>query len=260
MKPFVLLLALALGAFAQNSQPQTGDTVTIKPVVVEVEEHPAPPGPSLTRIDLDFKGGPPAALIEAISKALGNQVNVIVDEADSQVRLPPIRVRSATINDVFSALATATLREIPLPTGRDSYQMHRVQSQFKPTDSGSGITDDTVWSFVSNEPETQQALLKSEKVSKSALRHFQLGSYLSDKLTVEDITTTIRTGWEMLGIREQPVLKFHKETGILIAAGDAELLEQIPMVLQQLPTQNGAPLPSAAPRPSASRPQNALRP
>jgi len=232
MKPSsFLLLTLAASAFGQ-SLPPTTTPEKVSPLVIQ--EHAATPSPQVSRVDLDFKGGPPAALVDAISKSVGKQVNVIVDEDDAQVRLPPIHVRNATVADIFSALANATMREVTVPVGRDSYQTRQVRSQFMPTNSG-GVSDETVWSFVSNEPETKQAQFNFAKSPKRALRHFQLGNYLSDKLSVEDITTAIRTGWELLGVKEQPELKFHKETGILIAAGDPDLLEQIPMVLQQLP-------------------------
>ena len=64
--------------------------------------------------------------------------------------------------------------------------------------------------------------------------------------------------WDLLGVKEQPELKFHKETGILIAMGDEELIEQIPMVLQQLPTNgsagnNALPPLQVAPRPAPAR-------
>jgi hypothetical protein len=257
MKPFsFFLLTLATNAFAQSSPPTTTPE-KVPPLVIQ--EHAAAPAVQLSRVDLDFKGGPPAALVDAISKSLGKQVNVIIDEGDAQVHLPPIRVRNATAPDIFSALANATTREVLVPAGRDSYQTRQVRSQFMPNSNLGGITDETVWSFVSNEPETKQAQLNFAKTPKPALRHFQLGSYLSDKLSVEDITTAIRTGWELLGVKEQPELKFHKETGILIAAGDAELLEQIPLVLQQLPTsaQVGSfalPPPPSIPRVSQPRP------
>ena len=242
MKKYPLLLILA-ATFAYGAPTDS------KPLV-PVEE-PATASTSRSRVDLDFKGGPPAALVDAISKSLGKQVNVIIGDDDAQVRLPAIHVQNATVADIFVALANATTREITVPTGRDSYQTRSVRSQFLPTNA-STVTDETVWSFVSNEPETQQALQKSTKGAKPALRHFQLGTYLVENLRVEDITTAIRTGWEMLGIKEQPELKFHKETGILIAAGDAELLDQIPMVLQQLlpqePARPGSFVPQPLPR------------
>jgi len=65
---------------------------------------------------------------------------------------------------------------------------------------------------------------------------------------VEDITTSIRTGWEMLAVKNPPELKFHKETGILIAAGDPQLLDQIPMLLKQLP-RDGSDAKANSPRP-----------
>jgi hypothetical protein len=71
---------------------------------------------------------------------------------------------------------------------------------------------------------------------------------------VEDITTAIRIGWEMLKVERIPDLKFHKETGILITAGNPDLLDQIPAVLQQLPRKddpNAIRPPRVIQRPSA---------
>ena len=74
MKPFFILLVLTAGAFAQSAPPAT----EILPPVV-VEQHAVDAPTPLSRIDLEFKGGTPAALVEAISKAIGKQLNVIID-------------------------------------------------------------------------------------------------------------------------------------------------------------------------------------
>jgi len=230
MKTLVCLLLLATAASAQNapvpSRPQR--------VINQVAQNQ--PAAELSRFDLDFKGGPPAALVQAMSKALGKQVNVVVDESDAAVRLPPILVRSATVHDVFTAITMATAREVAVPVGGGNYQFRSVQNTFQPAGA---ISDDTVWSFSSNEADTQQ---NNEVIGKPerSLRHFQLSPYLNEKLTVEDITTAIRTGWEMMGEKDQPELKFHRETGILIAVGNTKLLEQIPQLLQQLPGSENA--------------------
>ena len=190
--------------------------------------------------------------MDALGQVLGKQVNVIVVDSASKVRLPPVRVRNVTLNDVFTAIATASQREVAVPTGQNMIQYKNVQCRFLP--AGSSITDDTVWSFVSNESEVEEQSLRLNKPNRE-LAHFQLGDYLNDKLSVEDITTAIRTGWEMLGTKEPPDLKFHKETGIMIAAGDPKLLEQIPLVLQQLPRGHFAPgappMVPSIPRPGA---------
>jgi hypothetical protein len=259
MKTFscILLLLAAAGAHAQTEPPAaapvpnaTVPNAINPPVPRRTNAIPGPPQavlpplPVLSKIDLDFQGGTPAALIDVLSRSLGKRVNAIIDDSDAKVQLPAIHVRNADLTSIFTAMATATAKQVAIPTsshmgGTVSYQYQNVQSQFVPPPGG-GVTDDTVWSFVSNESDAQ-TFLDSTKTTQRALKHFQLGPYLNEKLTVEDITTAIRTGWEMLETQDKPELKFHKETGILLAAGDAKLLEQIPQVLLQLPRAPGSP-------------------
>ena len=220
----LLLLSTAATLLAQAPVPSP------QPTRQAVQNAPAVG--DLSRFDLDFRGGTPKELVDSLGQAMGKQVNVIIIDSASKVRLPPVRVRNATVNDVFNAIATASQREVAIPSGQNTIQYKVVQCRFTP--SGNSITDDTVWSFVSNETDLEEQTLRLNQ-PKRELAHFQLRDYLSDTLTVEDITTSIRTGWEMLAVKNPPDLKFHKETGILIAAGDPQLLDQIPMLLKQLP-------------------------
>jgi hypothetical protein len=67
-------------------------------------------------------------------------------------------------------------------------------------------------------------------------RFYQLAPYLEAGYKVEDITTTIETGWKMLGITRPPELTYHKDTKVLIAVSDADKLKTIDDVLKQLST------------------------
>lgn len=256
-KNFTLLsLCAAAGALAQAPVPVPAPQTAPPAVTLPSPDAPRKPGEprranpppadvsNLTRFDLNFPGGRPDMLVEALDKALGKMgaVNVVIHESAANVMLPAVRVRNATVADVFNAIQTASRREVAVPTSVQmgiggqktvqSYSYRNVQHQFIP--AGNSLTDDTVWSFVSNEPE---ALSEKERLDQTPreTRYFTLREYLSDSLTVEDITTAIRIGWEMLKVERIPDLKFHKETGILITAGNPDLLDQIPAVLQQLP-------------------------
>jgi hypothetical protein len=244
MKASFLFLCLAAAAAAQTAvpAPSAQPSRVVRSVVTSSPGQETPTEENPIRVNLDFKGGTPADLVAALSTAVGQQINVVIDQRDAKVQLPPVHVRNASLPSIFMAIASASTREVPVATsmhngGTTSYSYRTVQNQFLPGDGTTGI--DSVWSFVSSEPEMEEAM-KLSQVPQRALRHFQLSQYLTDNLTVEDITTAVKTGWEMLGMREMPDLKFHKETGILIAAGDPNLLEQIPQVLQQLPSKNAA--------------------
>ena len=51
---------------------------------------------------------------------------------------------------------------------------------------------------------------------------------------MDDITTAIKSGWDMQHIDPQPRLSFHKETKLLIAVGDPNQLDAIDAVLKAL--------------------------
>jgi hypothetical protein len=86
-------------------------------------------------------------------------------------------------------------------------------------------TDDSIWQFYSEKPNLPQ--------EPKVCRFFQLAPYL-DTYKIEDITTAIETGWKMLGETERPEIKFHKDTKLLIAVGEASKLAMIDSVLRQL--------------------------
>jgi hypothetical protein len=224
-----MALATALGQNPPAPVPGTREALPPQAVVQTTPEKP--PMPDAKRIDLHFKGGTPRDLIAAMGAALGKEVNAVIGDEGAKVKLPEFRVRNATVADIFEALGRISKRSVKVPLGGGSYQQQIVQSQFLRVDN---TGDDTLWSFVSNEAEVAEALEK-EVLQKRQLQHFQLGEYLSDRLTIEDITTALQTGWEMVGAKEMPDLKFHPQTGILIVAGDPKLLDQIPDLLKCLP-------------------------
>jgi hypothetical protein len=61
-----------------------------------------------------------------------------------------------------------------------------------------------------------------------------LSPYLDAGYKVEDITTAIKTAWDMLGIAQGPEMKYHKDTKLLIAVGEADKLQMIDEALGQL--------------------------
>ena len=67
-------------------------------------------------------------------------------------------------------------------------------------------------------------------------RFYQLAPYLEAGYKVEDITTTIKTGWKMLGVTNPPQISYHKDTKVLIAVGEADKLKTIDDALKQLST------------------------
>jgi hypothetical protein len=75
---------------------------------------------------------------------------------------------------------------------------------------------------------------------KQQCRFWQLEPYL-DRFTIDDITTAIETGWDMLTFRSDGRnLRFHKETKLLIAVGNKDELLVVDDALRQLTSVKGA--------------------
>ena len=62
-----------------------------------------------------------------------------------------------------------------------------------------------------------------------------VGSLLSEKMTIEDVAAALEMSWSMQADASQPQMKFHEETGMLIAKATPELLEVADQVIAQLP-------------------------
>lgn len=86
------------------------------------------------------------------------------------------------------------------------------------------------------------------QVANDICRFYQLEPML-EKYKVEDITTAIQSGWEMLHVTKVPQLKFHPETRLLIAVGTEDNLRIIENVLKQLVADS-----PVLPRPTIPRP------
>src|SRR5207249_11850956 len=100
---------------------------------------------------------------------------------------------------------------------------------------GSKISDDTIWTFyVENPPSSAQVIPK-------VCRFYSLARYLESGTTVDDITTAIKTGAQMLGEGTGPEISFHKDTKLLIAVGEPSKLEIIDSVLRALDSQMQRP-------------------
>ena len=203
---------------------------------------------SLIRFDLDFPGGTPAQFIEAISKAMGKHLNVIVSRESSDANIMPIKVSNATVPELFRAIQAASLRLVPVPTGINAIEYRQVSLIFQTTSDP--ITNESVWSFQVAGPSSEDLKPKS---APDVCQYFQLAPYL-DNYTIEDITTAIQTGWKAMRkkevqkrtkveqlkeIDEIPELSFHKETRLLIAVGPSASIAMIPQVLSQLMKDSG---------------------
>jgi hypothetical protein len=189
-----------------------------------------------SRFDLDFRGGPPALLVDYLTQAAGHPINAIIPDEGNDVQIPRMSLKRVTVESVFESVSLAS-------------QANSRASNQRPRSFGGGVEpaptqltygfrratgddESPVWVFYFQKPAVEERALPAKSV-----RFFQLAPYLDgpNGLKVEDITTAIRTGYDLLGAKDAPEFKFHKETRLLIAVGEQSRLALIDEVLNSLP-------------------------
>ena len=223
-------------------------------------ELPPPPYAAFSKFDLDFPGGTPEVLVRMISEATGRPLNVIVPEDLALTSIPPIKLRNVTVPQLFAALAQASRKDVARIGGYNSgfpgaaptpvYQFHTTSYGFF---TQGDQNPDSVWYFRAERPPVIPD--PAPPVRPKTCRFFQLSPYL-EEYKVEDITTAVETAWKMLGRtnEDQPEMKFHKDTNLLIVVGSEDKVSMIDAVLKSLTPSSGAidpatglPIPSAPP-------------
>src|SRR5437773_158798 len=172
---------------------------------------------NLVKFDLEFPGGTPRQLVEAIEKASGKPLNAVIPDEDAGLRLPALKMRAVNVWELFQALSVSSRRTIQTTRGVAS-----VEYGFSTVGN---LSENSIWYFYQHKPDPFE--------EKKACRFYQLDPYL-DTFKVEDITTAIQTGWKMLGETNPPTISFHKDTKLLIAVGEQSKLQLIDSVLEQL--------------------------
>jgi hypothetical protein len=194
------------------------------------------------RFDLDFAGGTPKQLVAAIQKVSGRPLNAVILAEHDNFALPPLKLKSVTVAQLFEALELASIKREAIPGARVGLPYQNFQSTYG-FRAKNPAQKDTIWYFTVEKP-TPPIPVEEPNIC----RFYPLESYLERGLTVDDITTAIQTGWKMLGDREPPVINFHKDTKLLIAVGPVARLETIDSVLAALrPSQRSTPAPTPKP-------------
>ena len=226
----LLALPSACGQPAQQ-RPQPAPAST---------QNAAPRTQDLGKFDLDFRGGTPRQLVEAIEKTSRRTLNAIVPDEFASLQLPELKMKAVTVHQLFEALHEASVKTVPhvYPGGQVEYD--KFEYGFKTLEPPNAISDYSIWYFYCLKP----LVLENPKTC----RFYQLTPYL-ETYKVEDITTAIQTGWKMLGETNPPAISFHKDTKLLIAVGEESKLQLIEIVLQQLaegkPLSHGEPAKNA---------------
>jgi hypothetical protein len=145
--PFILCLTVLVStsglgqppAAPAPSQPLPQRRVMLPPGVGQPAETP-----QLTKFSLDFPGGTPQELVAAIEKATGKPLNAIIAEEHANFRLPPIRLSSVTVPELFSALLQGSYKYRYYDNGpRTVISSYGFETDAKPP------SDDSIWRFYS---------------------------------------------------------------------------------------------------------------
>jgi hypothetical protein len=198
------------------------------------------PPESLTKFDLDFKGGSPKDLVAAIQKAMGKPLNALVPDEFANVTLPEFKMKNVNAPQLFQALERASRRTEYVQMGGTS---SLYSSGFGFRANSDKITDDTIWYFYLEKPHTPPQY--------KDCRFYSLARYLDSGISVDDITTAIKTGAKMLGDADEPSMSFHKDTKLLIAVGEPAKLQIIDSVLRALEATLKPPAAAHAANPAA---------
>jgi hypothetical protein len=233
MKRFLGVIAaaaMATGAIAQQQQfgnparvgmPGGGMGIGIDPATglpISVAELP--------KFNLDFPGGDPDLLVQFINEEIKRValLNVIIPNEYRDVQIPPMKLKSVNVVQVFDALSNASMRTVAVRT--DDKHFHEVVTNYS-FQTTQPVTTNSIWYFTA----PRQPQYSEERVC----RFYQLGPYLDGGVSVNDITTAIKAAYKMLGTPDAPELNFHKETQLLIAVSVPSKLKIIDEALLQLP-------------------------
>ena len=211
--------ALIAVSHAQTPRSQNAETPGLQAPAPKAATTPSAES-QLARFDLDFPGGKPNDLVQAIQKKIGVLNAIVPSEHENEV-LPPLQMRNVNVKELFQALEMASLRTTT-SFDPNTRMTREGQATFGFRASGS-VSPETVWYFYA--PPARKA--------PKAVRYYQLSPYLT-RYKVDDITTAIQAGWKMSGEKDLPELNFHEDTKLLIAVGDPLMLTTIDSVLQEL--------------------------
>lgn len=230
MKNYLLFVIAGLLLSADLAVAQPIATSSLSPpdgyVLVKVTN-------SLPRFDLDFPGGTPKDLVQAVEKATDKPLNAIIPDDCADLKIPAFSVKNVTVEQLFKILTSASKRTrrydlMDPTTGGISGQDHASTYGFQTE----GIPDEkSIWFFY-----WDRNVEPFQVIASKVCRFYQLSPYLEAGYKVDDITTAVETGWKMLGVTNPPQISYHKDTKVLIAVGEQDKVNSIGDVLKQLST------------------------
>ena len=214
------LIVLLLGLFATTG--------------VTAQSQPANP-----LIDVRFPGGTATKYIEAIRNAAGD-INVLIAQDVVKIQMPPVTLSKVS---VAAALNLLDGKELRTPN-----QIVRVKVHTMPRHSP-------------NERETFQVRVdvRRDRERVPGAYVWSVSSLLDHDISSQALLSAVEMALDVIGSDTQLDVRFHEDTGLLIAMGDLGQMETIDGVLDQLQTGVDNRLAEAAQGAAAGIPRELMR-
>lgn len=234
--PPVALLTLALAGVAQQANPD------------------APPkrGQAPHTLSVDFKGGTLAEYVAAL-RAAGTNVNVVLPDSATKVRVPALVLRETSVEAALRAVTTVVDPSIQLnvntsvgtlpnqgPIGEPVYSVQVRQIESNPFGNMPGTA----------QPSTPSARVVRVFALRSLLKR---GDGSGDGLEVKTILTAVDTGLSVVAEHatvdtgdgdNKAVVRYHEDSALLFVSGTVAQLRVIDEVISNLRRDTDDPRPA----------------
>ena len=172
----------------------------------------SPPADAIL-IDLEYPGGPATDYIKALLRSAG-EINIVVPAEASEVLMPPVslkRVTAAAALDLLDGRSTKrpgrevrlSVSELPL-YDTEERRTYKIEAE--------------VW----GNPASAHASV------------WTIAGLLDNEVSSKAVLSAVEITLEIVGSTTPMDVRFHEDTGLLIASGDGAQLEAIEQVLDRL--------------------------
>lgn len=210
LRPLAVLFAMALPLFAQEASAGSAESA---PAAVPRQARRA-----AAVVSLSFPGGTMGDFVAAIRRTVA-KVNIVLSEPAARVTLPPLELLEAGL---------AQTLEVACQVAEGPYEVR--MKEFR----GEGE-----WIYTITAPKAPQ--VRPESVTpasppRTMMRVLSLAGLVNGRsaMRVESVLSAIELACEPLAGTTPVRLRFHEDSGLLIAVGSDEQIAQVQEVLQTL--------------------------
>ncbi len=177
-----------------------------------------PDQPALPVIDLSFPGGSVIDYVAALRKA-NPEANIVVDPEAAQIPMPAVTLRRVTV-----PAALAVIRRRSVNDGRTVVELYVEDlPSFSPEERPTYQVGARTSGYAGRPPPPA----KSTNV-------WTVANLLGGDLTSRRLLSAVETALEVVGGEPKPDVRFHEDTGLVIARGSGEQIAAIDEVIDQL--------------------------